>query len=77
MAFVTSNRYPGWQGQMLVGALAGQALVRLTIQDRAVTAEERVLPELKRRIRDVRQGPDGYIYLLTDGADGQLLRVTP
>ncbi len=77
MAFVTSTRYAGWQGQMLVGALAGQALVRLTINGREVTGEERVLTDLKRRIRDVRQGPDGYIYLLTDGADGQLLRVTP
>lgn len=77
MAFVTSNRYPGWQGQLLVGALAGQALVRLTLSGREVTGEERVLTDLKRRIRDVRQGPDGAIYLLTDGADGQLLRVTP
>lgn len=77
MAFVTSTRYVGWQGQMLVGALAGQALVRLTISGREVTGEERVLTDLKRRIRDVRQGPDGYIYLLTDGPEGQLLRVTP
>lgn len=77
MAFVTSPRYPAWQGQMLVGALRGQAVVKLTLNGRQVVAEERVLPTLKRRIRDVRQGPDGFIYLLTDGADGQLLRVTP
>ena len=77
MAFVTSPRYPAWQGQMLVGALRGQAVVKLTINGRQVVAEERVLSALKRRIRDVRQGPDGFIYLLTDGADGQLLRVTP
>jgi glucose/arabinose dehydrogenase len=77
MAFVTGTKYPGWQGQLLVGALRGQALVRLTLNGRSVVAEERVLTELKRRIRDVRQGPDGFIYLLTDGPEGQLLRVTP
>jgi glucose/arabinose dehydrogenase len=77
MAFVSGDRYPGLQGQLLVAALAGRKLVRLTIQGREVSNEVHMLPDLKTRLRDVRMGPDGYIYLLTDGSDGQLLRVTP
>ncbi len=77
MAFVTSDRYPGWKGQLLVGALRGQLLVRLTLEGRKVVAEERVLQELGERIRDVRQGPDGFVYLVTDGSDGKVLRLLP
>jgi glucose/arabinose dehydrogenase len=77
MAFVTSERYPGWKGSLLVGALAGQMLVRLTLDGRKVVGEERLLTDLKQRIRDVRQGPDGWIYLVTDGRDGQVLRLQP
>ena len=77
MAFVTGNRYPGWQGSLLVGALRGQALHRLSIEGRRVTGEERLLVDPGARIRDVRQGPDGWIYLLTDGSGGQLLRLLP
>jgi glucose/arabinose dehydrogenase len=77
MAFVTGNRYPDWQGSLLVGALRGQALHRLSIEGPRVTGEERLLVDLKARIRDVRQGPDGWIYLLTDGSGGQLLRLLP
>jgi glucose/arabinose dehydrogenase len=74
-AFVTSDRYPGWQGNLLVGALRGRVLVRLTLDGRRVVGEERLLLDLAERIRDVRQGPDGWIYLLTDGSDGRLLRL--
>jgi glucose/arabinose dehydrogenase len=78
MAFVTGSRYPAaWQGNLLVGALRGQALHRLTLEGRKVTGEERLLVDLGARIRDVRQGPDGWIYLLTDGSGGQLLRLVP
>lgn len=77
MAWLTSERYPGWKGNLFVGALRGQALVRLTVDGRAVTAEERLLTNLGQRIRDVRQGPDGYLYLVTDGSNGQVLRVMP
>lgn len=77
LAFVTSDRYPGWKGSLLVGALRGQMLVRLTLDGRKVTGEERLLSSLAERIRDVRQGPDGLIYLLTDNADGRILRLEP
>jgi aldose sugar dehydrogenase len=77
MAFVTSDRYPGWKGSLLVGALRGQALVRLTLDGRKVVAEERLLADLRQRIRDVRQGPDGWLYVVTDGGDGQVLRLQP
>ncbi|MFI4931984.1 MAG: PQQ-dependent sugar dehydrogenase [Burkholderiales bacterium] len=75
MAFLTSDRYPGWQGNLFIGALRGEALVRLTIDGRQVVGEERLLESLKERIRDVRQGPDGWLYVITDNADGRILRL--
>jgi len=77
MAFVTSDRYPDWKGDMLVGALAGQHLARVDLDRGAVVGEEKLLTDLGERIRDVRQGPDGYIYVLTDSDDGRLLRLQP
>jgi glucose/arabinose dehydrogenase len=77
MAFVTSERYPGWQGSLLIGTLRGQKLLRLTLDGTRVVAEEEQLGRLNARIRDVRQGPDGWLYVLTDSADGQLLRLKP
>lgn len=77
MAFVTSDRYGAqWKGSLVVGSLKFQRLERLTIRSGKVTASEQVLPRLGQRVRDVRQGPDGWLYLLTDAQDGQLLRVT-
>lgn len=80
MAFLSSDRYqaryPDWKGSLFIGALRGQALVRLTVDGRRVTAEQRLL-EGQARIRDVRQGPDGWLYVLTDGASGQVLRLLP
>ncbi|MHA7774168.1 PQQ-dependent sugar dehydrogenase [Roseibium sp. M-1] len=77
MAFVTSNRYPDWQGSLLVGALVGQHLARLELEGERIVGEERLLTELGERIRDVRQGPDGYIYVLTGSDEGRLLRLVP
>jgi glucose/arabinose dehydrogenase len=77
MAFLTGDRYPGWQGSLFVGTLRGQALLRLQLDGTKVVREERLLGTLNERIRDVRQGPDGYLYLLTDNADGRLLRLEP
>ena len=77
MVFVTSDRYAGWKGSLLVGALRGQILARRTRDGRKVVAEERLLQNLGERIRDVRQGPDGSIYILTDSADGQVLKLLP
>jgi aldose sugar dehydrogenase len=75
MAFLTSDRYPGWKGSLFVGALRAEILVRLTLDGRNITGEERLLAELKERIRDVRQGPDGWLYLLTDSSNGRILRL--
>lgn len=77
MAFVTSPLYPDWQGSLLVGALRGRHLARLTLDGTSVTGEEKLLSGLGERIRDVRQGPDGLIYVLTDSDDGRLLRLVP
>lgn len=73
LAFVTSDRYPGWRGSLVLGALRAEALVRLTLDGRRVADEQR-LP-MGQRVRDVRQGPDGWLYVLTDGRDGQLWRL--
>ncbi len=75
MAFLTSDRYPEWKGNVFVGALAGQLVARLTLNGEKVVAEERLFRDLRKRIRDVRQGPDGFLYLVTDGPDGEILRV--
>jgi len=77
LAFVTSERYPGWKGHLFVGTLRGEALLRLELDGNRVVAEEKLLAALNARIRDVRQGPDGWLYVLTDGAEGQLLRLLP
>jgi glucose/arabinose dehydrogenase len=75
LAFLTSERYPGWKGNAFIGALAGQMLVRLELDGRKVVGEHRLLQDLHERIRDVRQGPDGWLYLLTDSADGRVIRL--
>ncbi|MBR1221897.1 PQQ-dependent sugar dehydrogenase [Bradyrhizobium sp. U87765 SZCCT0131] len=77
MAFYTGAMFPRWQGSLFTGALAGQMLVRLSLDGDQVTGEERLLHNLNERIRDVRQGPDGALWLLTDSQAGRLLRVTP
>jgi glucose/arabinose dehydrogenase len=77
MVFLGSDRYPGWQGSLFIGTLRGQSLLRLELDGNNVVKEERLLGSANARIRDVRQGPDGYLYLLTDSADGQLLRLQP
>ena len=78
MAFVNSERYgAAWKGNLLVGALKGRHLARLEIKDGKVLAEHKLYAQTGDRIRDVRQGADGLIYLLTDGADGKLIRLQP
>jgi aldose sugar dehydrogenase len=77
MAFYTGDLFPAWKGNLFVGALAGQVLVRLELDGERVVKEERLLRELGERIRDVRNGPDGALWLLTDNANGRVLRVTP
>jgi len=75
MAFLTSDRYPGWKGSLFIGSLRAQALVRLELDGRSVVREERLLTNLFERFRDVRQGPDGWLYLLTDNEDGRIIRL--
>ena len=77
MAFVSGSQFPQWNGNLLVGALAGQMLLRLTLDGEKVIKEERLLQGRVGRIRDVRMGPDGFVYLLTDEAQGRLLRLEP
>jgi glucose/arabinose dehydrogenase len=77
MAFYTASLFPKWQGSLFTGALAGKMLVRLSLDGDKVTGEERLLQALNERIRDVRQGPDGALWLLTDSAAGRILRLTP
>ena len=77
MAFYTGDKFPAWRGSILVGALAGKLVSRLETNGNRVTGEERMLQNLGERIRDVRQGPDGFVYLLTDSRDGRILRMKP
>ena len=77
MTFYTGDRYPGWKGNIFIGSMTPGALVRLEMADGRVTKESRYLGELNERIRDVVQGPDGYLYLLTDNVMGRVLKVVP
>jgi glucose/arabinose dehydrogenase len=77
MAFYTGDLFPAWKGNLFVGALAAQVLVRLEVDGDRVGKEERLLRDLHERIRDVRSGPDGALWLLTDNPNGRVLRVVP
>jgi glucose/arabinose dehydrogenase len=77
MAFYFGKVFPQWNGSLFVGALRGQSLVRLVLDGERIVAEERLLVNQIGRIRDVRIGPDGLIYLLTDAPDGKLFRIEP
>lgn len=75
MAFYDAQRFPEWQHSLFIGALVDQSLIRLQLDGDRIAGEERLLKQLGARIRDVRVGPDGFLYLLTDSSSGQLLRV--
>jgi glucose/arabinose dehydrogenase len=77
MAFYTGDRFPKWKGNLFVGSLRDEMLVRLELDGEKVTKEERLLKGALGRIRDVRMGPDGLIYLLTDESNGVLARLEP
>ncbi|CAB3686752.1 PQQ-dependent sugar dehydrogenase [Achromobacter piechaudii] len=77
MAFYDADRFPAWKHSVFIGALANQNLIRLTLDGNRVVGQEWLLGDRKSRIRDVRQGPDGYVYVLTDASPGQLLRLAP
>jgi glucose/arabinose dehydrogenase len=77
MALYTGKRFPKWKGNLFVGALKFQMLVRLELDGERVVREERLLDKALGRIRDVRQGPDGLLYLLTDSEQGRIVRLEP
>jgi aldose sugar dehydrogenase len=80
MVFYTGQLFPAWRNSLFIGGMGSTNLVRLTLKDEQVIGEERLLQDLqpqRERIRDVRQGPDGAIYLLTDSATGRILKLVP
>ncbi len=77
MLFYTGALFPEWKNNLFIGGLRGQHLARLVLDGDKVVGEERLLEDQHHRIRDVRQGPDGAIYVLTDEKDGQVLKITP
>lgn len=76
-AFYTGTLFPAWRGNLFVGGLAAQQLSRLVLEGERIVAEERLLVDLGARIRDVRMGPDGAVWVLTDHTDGRILRLVP
>ena len=77
MAFLVGHPQSAWNNSLLLGALAGQSLIRLSLDDNRIVAEERLLTDLRSRVRDVRVGANGNVYVLTDEGNGQLLRLVP
>ena len=78
MIFYTGEQFPNWKGDLIVGALRGAEIQRLIFNDRGLLVRQQpLLRELRQRVREVKQGPDGLIYLLTDEWDGALLRLEP
>ncbi len=77
MAFYTGDAFPHWQNDVFIGALAGMHVVRMETDGDRVIGRERLLEDLEERIRDVRNGPDGFLYITTDSDEGRVLRLVP
>jgi glucose/arabinose dehydrogenase len=77
MAFYTGDKLPGWKGNLFLGGLSGMYLQRVVLNERGVWGREPIIPDLRLRIRDVRQGPDGLLYLAVDATQGGILRIEP
>lgn len=77
MTFYTGEMFPAWKKSLFIGGMGSKQLTRLSIDGEKVTGEERLLTEMKERIRDVVQGPEGALYLLIDSKEGKLLKLTP
>ncbi len=75
--FYTGDAFPAWRGSLFVGSLKDMRLVRLTLENDRVTGEEHLLADRRQRVRDVRQGPDGALYVVTDQANGGLWKIAP
>jgi glucose/arabinose dehydrogenase len=77
MTFYTGDAFPGWNGNILIGSLGTGSLVRLVLDGKRVTTEERYSVDGGARVRDVRQGPDGFVYVVTDADNGKVIRIVP
>lgn len=77
LAFYTGDKFPGWKGSIFTGALSNKALFRIEVNGEKYTGEERLLVDRLPYIRDIRQGPDGFLYLVTESNDGGLYRLEP
>ena len=77
MLFYTGDRFPAWKGNLFLGGLAGMYVQRVVFNERGVWGREPIIPDLRQRIRDVRQGPDGLLYLAVDAQQGGILRIEP
>lgn len=77
MAFYNAKTFPTWQHKLFIGALKDNSVIVMKVDGNRISEEERILGDRKQRIRDVRVGPDGYLYVLTDESDGELLKVSP
>ena len=77
MVFYTGDSLPGWKGSLFVGSMTPGALVRLVLENGRVVKEERYLGDLRERFRDIQQGPDGFLYAVTDSPNGRVLRIVP
>ncbi len=77
MQYYSGSLFPEWRGNIFIGGLASQKLVRLVIKENRVVGEEHLLTDRGQRIRDVRQGPDGALYVVTDQSNGELWKITP
>jgi glucose/arabinose dehydrogenase len=77
LALVTADKFPAWRGNLLAGGLAAERIRRVVLENGEVVHEEELLLGLVGRIRDVREGPDGLVYVLTDMAEGGLYRIEP
>ena len=77
LQFYTGDAFPDWKGSLFIGSMGQQRLVRLVLKDGKVTGEEHLLTDRNQRVRDVRQGPDGALYLVTDQENGELWKVVP
>jgi glucose/arabinose dehydrogenase len=77
MQFYTGDAFPAWKGSVFIGGMKDTKLVRLTLENDRVTGEEHLLQQRGQRVRDVRQGPDGALYIVTDQSNGELWKITP
>jgi glucose/arabinose dehydrogenase len=77
MTFYTGDAFPGWKGNILIGSLGTGSLVRLALENGRVVREERYRVDGGARVRDVRQGPDGFVYVVTDAGNGKVIRIRP